>query len=787
MSRPLSMINPLGPAPAPQNPNNVSLFLTNLRLLNFDQRDDWPGITAQTFSTRTSSQDQKQRIGCVEWALYRLFEAWDPAEARDKLQPFFPPLEPLQSLNLRGALYRCLNELKKNGVLGRETILRKTMLDECKGDKFFEVLVTFSTAVLRKSTLEQKQSGRSGKNAPIVRRIVTAGNLSKPQRESLLPLAIAHKASLTAVLKRKEEKRQRYSDFGTLLGTNNEELVQRAKQIKTTSRKSLKTPNAEEAEGVKKQIKDNWVGDAQWVDVLLHGGNAHSNDPLLERPFREVWSSVAENRPLNGQHYQKDLMEDLADRVTEQQSRLEQWQLFHKELIHSKDPATIKDVGKSKTLNAQSGFVFDAHKSLNLSSQEPDHLSTEMSSPPSQYAASCIFIVHSMNAELSKVTTSKRRGGNGWATRSGAMVYQHILQTPGFPLRKISQEKPTAAGASYSPPSAASSPDSPTPANSLPISPTYSSPPTSSGPRPLLLSTKPISSPPARSSPSPPTSVSPPPLSTPDLRAHQILTSLTNDPTAATPSPTKSLRPLSLAERTRQSMAFTRGNGAVVAPISPPSQSPQHSPPTTPSGLDGLPSLDITQRPNLDRRASLLERTRLSMAGIPKNPQAQHLSNGNGNGLAKRKSIHAKRNSVVFPVNQWETPPPAGRRNTMMISEELEPGSSSLLGDENAIGNATMARARKSETPTDTLFSVDVTYDSVFKSRPKIAVSPVGTPDLSVAGEGRGLDGLVDVDVDVDMDEGGDGETELWEGAVGSSPLRERTLGRMPVGGVGYF
>ena len=60
-----------------------------------------------------------------------------------KLQPFFPPLEPLQSLNLRAALYRSLNELKKNGVLGRESVLRKTMLDECKGDKFYEILVMF--------------------------------------------------------------------------------------------------------------------------------------------------------------------------------------------------------------------------------------------------------------------------------------------------------------------------------------------------------------------------------------------------------------------------------------------------------------------------------------------------------------------------------------------------------------------------------------------------------------------------------------------------------------------
>jgi hypothetical protein len=59
-------------------PSNVKLFVTNLRLLDLDLRRDWPGITVQTFSSKNA--DQKQRIGGVEWALYRLFELWDPDE-----------------------------------------------------------------------------------------------------------------------------------------------------------------------------------------------------------------------------------------------------------------------------------------------------------------------------------------------------------------------------------------------------------------------------------------------------------------------------------------------------------------------------------------------------------------------------------------------------------------------------------------------------------------------------------------------------------------------------------
>src|SRR5690242_9465693 len=65
---------PPNPIPAP----DIRLFVTNLRLLDFDLREYWPGITTQTFSAK--NVDQKQRISGTEWALFRLFEIWDPTE-----------------------------------------------------------------------------------------------------------------------------------------------------------------------------------------------------------------------------------------------------------------------------------------------------------------------------------------------------------------------------------------------------------------------------------------------------------------------------------------------------------------------------------------------------------------------------------------------------------------------------------------------------------------------------------------------------------------------------------
>ena len=52
----------------------LSIFLTNLRLLDLDRLPDWPGITTETFTaTATTVQAQKKRIQCVEWALFYLF------------------------------------------------------------------------------------------------------------------------------------------------------------------------------------------------------------------------------------------------------------------------------------------------------------------------------------------------------------------------------------------------------------------------------------------------------------------------------------------------------------------------------------------------------------------------------------------------------------------------------------------------------------------------------------------------------------------------------------------
>lgn len=63
--------------------SNISIFVSNLRLLDLDRRADWPDITVKTFDTKDALQNQKKRISCIEWALFRLYEIHDPETTKD--------------------------------------------------------------------------------------------------------------------------------------------------------------------------------------------------------------------------------------------------------------------------------------------------------------------------------------------------------------------------------------------------------------------------------------------------------------------------------------------------------------------------------------------------------------------------------------------------------------------------------------------------------------------------------------------------------------------------------
>lgn len=68
-----------------------------------------------------------------------------------KFQGCWPIYEPVQARELRNIVFKWLTDLKKNGQLqvGGNVIIRRSLFDDCSGERYEELLLALSTMVLR--------------------------------------------------------------------------------------------------------------------------------------------------------------------------------------------------------------------------------------------------------------------------------------------------------------------------------------------------------------------------------------------------------------------------------------------------------------------------------------------------------------------------------------------------------------------------------------------------------------------------------------------------------------
>ncbi|MCJ1255499.1 hypothetical protein MMC24_003315 [Lignoscripta atroalba] len=698
-----------GPAMRPPPPPNSSTLVKNLRFLELDKHTDWPSITIVSFSGNDSIQNQKTRVRGAEWILYKLFEIWDFRETQNKLRPFFPPFEPLQSLNLRAALFRCLNELKKTGILGREVILRKTMLDDCKGDKFVDVLVAFSTAVLRKVVEDDKTDGS------ITKRLALATKVTAHEAKSMLPLVVAHRASLTARLRRKSELKSTYLQLGQNLDSRATQLARRREQLKQKTESCAgKGGPKQSVQRLKEKVEAQCSGDPRWMEIIIHGDKHESDDPVLERSFQSVWSRAGdgtlEEIDIPGT---QSLLQDLENRVSGQKARLQRWKEIREGLMNSRE--TLINIDR-KNLRSERVEVLDQ------ATQMPQSSTTE-----------------SMERQ------TKAGGRPQIATRrSGGMIVGHheklttttqIEEADGHESKKHKLQKWTRrADNDYEATTQINARiQSSNDLKNTRVSPTPSNSPCRGKEQDILNKTasdrvrlfdrdaKPdvratlsLQSPGKAMPKDAEKQIQASNLNHKGIdgdfgadslqsrgstgcldQAHEqeelagkILSSIIN----AEPSPMKPNKKPSLVERTRMSMAFagqTNHDHANII-ISPQVQICEE---------EDVTALEPVKE--YDRRITLLERTRQSMALLP---------------AASRGPLDSSRprQSRTYPTNQFETP----KKQQSSIDES------------------------EVSTPTQQIFSQDTDYASVFKSRPKIALSPITSPlrDFSVGYEDVGVE-----------------------------------------------
>ncbi|PVH73487.1 hypothetical protein DL98DRAFT_519903 [Cadophora sp. DSE1049] len=691
----------------PTGPSNITLFLTNLRLLDLDLRADWPDISALTFSTKDAQQNQKKRIQCVEWALYQLFALWDAEETRNKLQPYFPPLEPLQSLNLRAALFRCLDQAKKNGVLGRDTVLRKTMLDECKGDRLDEVLAVFSNAVLKK-VLQTEGSGYEA----LAQQLALENFSYSGERTILSALIVAHKASLSKHLQGKEDARARYRDFSDLLNLNDRRIARRHEQLKQAIEENLGNGSMAKRDvyALQDTVEKNWSGNTDWLETILYGDSRTNTDGFLSTRFDKIWKHVENGSigEVEGTN-RVGLLQQLDARVKDQEKRLARWKDFGKTLSQSAGPSPVKDAARASTEPNKIDLGFNLHHSIQIGRSNNEQVVQTNSVSLEEYTR----LIENMRTELADVSKpqvqAKRapRQSLPPEKRRSLVVQSPVLSPDEVPegkdedwssasdLENESPESPNYATKSTSrtPPSEA--PIEPEPIE-VPVSIKPSRPPVPKFTETTRITVVPKPAPtPSPRDPSPPNfrPITPPPPSppiptakpaaptSPDL-ATQILTSISD----SSPSPKKPRHTLSLAERTRLSMSRTSHSQFSdlhdefeIADL----PRPRLAIKSRPSMAPRAPSIEA------DPHADLIERTRKSMAGFE---------------AAQKKAQVERRRSVKDARKK--------QRESSYFPKVEEEASGVCVQEGSAVE----------------LLEGDPDYESVFKSRPKIATSPAASP-----------------------------------------------------------
>ncbi|CAI4214936.1 unnamed protein product [Parascedosporium putredinis] len=345
-------------------------FLANLRILDLDLLPDWPGITSHTFTATLASQGQKKRIQSVEWALYYLFCLWDPEEAQNKLDQYFPPVDQVQSLNLRAALLRSLEQVKKNGFLGRDTVIRKTMLDECKGDRLADVLATFSFAVVRKVTSDQSEE--SGEHPSIAERLALENRGYAGERSELALLKLAHQVSLSHALRKKNESRAMLDDFSELLDVKERGIFRKKELVKSVdAHDDAHDVSESDKLEVGRLVQNNWAGNERWIESLLYGDANARRDGLLSAPFDKVWRRVQAGRLSELDDRGSGLVEELESRVRFQRERLQKWKGLRSTLGDSaaKGTQSLDPMPSSKN---GLGLQLNAHQNLHLGRLSPE-------------------------------------------------------------------------------------------------------------------------------------------------------------------------------------------------------------------------------------------------------------------------------------------------------------------------------------------------------------------------------------------------------------------------------
>lgn len=227
------------------------------------------------------------------------------------------------------------------------------MLDDCRGEKFDELLAVFSTNVLR---------GRKVQDRNLVTELSLAPGLTPQEYPLLLPLILAHRVSLNTLGARRARVRDTHGKFWQLLDKKKDELGTRS-----TPGTHVTTQNqGADLETLAREIKANWQGSVEFADTLLYGGLNSGRDAFLELPFDSAWSQAKKSTvdDLRTTSSRPDLVLDLETRILRQKARLQRWHQYSASLRNSDTASPLKHTDSKKPPQ----LAFRDHQNLTIAS-----------------------------------------------------------------------------------------------------------------------------------------------------------------------------------------------------------------------------------------------------------------------------------------------------------------------------------------------------------------------------------------------------------------------------------
>ena len=267
------------------------------------------------------------------------------------------------------------------------------MLDDCKGDKFEELLASFSAAVLRKVVAVSADDMVSN---PAMK-LSTAPAMTPTEYRTLLPLILAHQVSLGSVGERHTRVQEAYDRFSQLLDDKRVELTNRADQ---GSRGCMNYMQSDPE--MVRELQTNWLGSEEWATALLQGGSQSNADAFLELPFSAAWMQAKNSNvdSLSG-GLKQDLVLDLEARVLAQRSRLNKWHEYNKSLSKERGTEEMRTASSKEPR-----VLFRDHQSLTIASiskavRQPGDRGRTLKGPDK-------YLLSSVNEALSRINGKSR-------------------------------------------------------------------------------------------------------------------------------------------------------------------------------------------------------------------------------------------------------------------------------------------------------------------------------------------------------------------------------------------